>query len=853
MALTACPPPDIKGDTATGANAAPALTVDTPAPGVALDAGDPLVVSGFVVDDRDAADDVVVRFFGDMSGELGAARPTVDGDWNRTVTFSASDTVLTVTATDVDGAESRVEIPVTVYDPTVDHPPSMPVIHIEPTQPITADFLRIAVDTDGVDPDGLPVTYDIRWSIDTIPYPGEVIPTGTIYRGQIVSVEVRSNDGTMMSAPAIQTIEVLNAPPERANVRVGPPSATVLDDLVCEVSGVMDREGDPLLFNYAWTVGGTPVGTSDTLPAGTAAEGEDIVCTAFIDDGFDEAGFSSPVFQIGNAAPGVPGVSILPAAPVDTDDLLCEITTEAGDPDGDPIAYTFAWYRNGDYTGITDPLLPAEETTRDDVWTCEVIATDIGGLPGAPGAATARILPAWYGSEAASAAWATIDGVTADGAFGKNAALVGDVDGDGSGDLLVAASGENGGAGAMYLFSGGSLGGAATTADAMASWAGSWSGGALGGYRSLTAPGDLDGDGYADLVFGAPLASANGSGSGEVYIVYGGGTLTTGTNPSVSADYRFYASTNDIAGVRLTTGDLDGDGIIDLAVSAPGSSGAARSSGAVLILKGGASRFGGSEDLSAVDRTIYGDVELDELGWTLKYVGDVNGDGYGDLFATAMYSDVNGSESGTGALLAGGSILAGTALVGASAEAMFHGATAGDRMGYDVAPAVDVDADGTSDLVMAAYLDDTTGTDAGQVFVYRGRSRWASSYQTTDADMAIAGEIELGRFGHAITAPGDIDGDGRDDLLVAAGYGAPDGLASQGSVYALLGPDWNMYSSAGSLWRSVGDAANDMYGDSVAFGAGDLDGDGRPDMVVGAQGVDAGASNAGRVYVWRGR
>lgn len=855
LGTTACTEPVFKADTGDTGNGAPALTVDVPAPGSAFDAGDSVRVAGFVVDDRDASDDVVIRVAGDVSGDLGAARPAVDGNWERTVAVGAGDTTLIVTATDREGAETQVDVALTVYDPSVNNAPSTPVFHLEPAAPRTGDPVRVVIDAESVDPDGFPVSYDISWTIDGAPFAsGEGIGPDTLFRGQAVHVEVRGNDGVVSSEVAVADLVVANAAPEGAFVSVFPDGdPTVESDLVCVVSGLFDREDDALLLNYSWTVAGTPAGSDMILPAGAAHAGEDIVCTVLADDGFAVSEFSSIVFQIGNAAPTPPVVSVFPAAPTDTDDLLCEVTVDSWDPDGDPVLYDYAWYRDGDYAGFLEPTLPSSVTTRDQMWTCEVTATDIGGLSSAVGRATTRILPAWSGTQSASEAWATIDGRTASGSFGKSISIVGDVDGDLVDDLLVGAPGERSGAGMMYLFSGADLGGASTVSDAAASWFGTRGGWSLGGYRAVSAPGDLDGDGYADLLFAATEADANGTNSGEVYLVYGSPALGTNNDVAGRSDWSFYGSSNDLVGARLATGDIDGDGIVDMMVSAPGASGTARNAGAVMFLRGEGGRLSGHVDAAAVDRFVYGDGELDELGWTLRYVGDVNDDGYGDVFTTAMYADVNGSESGTGSLLTGGPVITGTSTASSVAEAQFFGATAGDRLGYDASGEMDLDGDSRPDLILGVYQDDTFGTDAGSILLYRGRSRWASSYQMTDADLAIGGELAGGRFGHVFGNPGDLDGDRTADLVIGALFANPDGLASQGATYVLSGPDVSMVPTAGALWRSAGEATGDLYGDAVGFGAGDLDGDGRNDFAVGAHTRDTTATDAGRVYVWRGR
>ena len=165
---------------------------------------------------------------------------------------------------------------------------------------------------------------------------------------------------------------------------------------------------------------------------------------------------------------------------------------------------------------------------------------------------------------------------------------------------------------------------------------------------------------------------------------------------------------------------------------------------------------------------------------------------------------------------------------------------------------VDVNEDGTVDVVVGAYRDGTMGEEAGAIHVYYGAS-WGSVLTPADADLSMYGASAGDRFGHVLASPGDLDSDGTDDLLAGALFASPT-LSNQGGAYLLLSPD--VASGVGSdvAWQAYGDAASDLFGDALGFGRGDIDGDGHDDFAVGAQGSDVSAGgNEGRVYVWRGR
>jgi hypothetical protein len=274
----------------------------------------------------------------------------------------------------------------------------------------------------------------------------------------------------------------------------------------------------------------------------------------------------------------------------------------------------------------------------------------------------------------------------------------------------------------------------------------------------------------------------------------------------------------------------------------------------VAVFSGGGARLSGSAVHADADWRIYGDAELDELGWTLKLVGDVDADGYEDFFVTALYADAGGSEAGAGALVRGGRIPSSDQALAVAADARFLGDAEGDRMGYDALGGVDTNADGTPDLLVAEYQDDSGGVDAGQVHVFHGRPRFATSYDPADADHSVVGDEASARFGHVMSNPGDLDNDGTEDVLIGALFASPTGLAYQGAAYVLLGADVESVASSSAVdWRSYGEAASDLYGDALSSGRGDVDGDGAPDFAVGAQGDDSGGDGAGRVYIWRGR
>jgi hypothetical protein len=825
---------------------APTLTLDKPVQDGAYTGA--VQVSGFAADFEDAGDLLTMTFSDSVDGDVGTVQVAADGTFDTTVDLTGGGHTFTATVTDTDGqsASTNVVISVTLSD---DIAPVIDALTFDPADPHTGDTLLAVATTS--DADGDEVTMSYAWTESTTGATAEGESITDIERGQIWTVVATANDGVLDSEPMTATVEVTNSPPHADAVVVNPAAGTVDDTFVCEAQEVVDPEGDTFTVSYRWSIDGVEIATGDTLTpelaAGLVTKHANLVCEAILDDG-DQNIVSSETVDVQNRAPDAPTVVIAPEAPGSSDDLTCSATS--ADTDGDVITYTYVWWVDGVDSGYTDATLPASATERDQIWTCSVTADDgDGGV--STGESTVTIDAAFSGTGAASDADVTIDGQSASGSFSKTIALVGDTDGDGLSELLVGASAESTGRGTMYLFDGASLSGAMTTRDAIATWTATESYAYLGGYRDITSPGDLDGDGFNELLFAAAQVNGNGDDSGEAYLYYGGASWS-GAQSLSSADWTITGSVNDQVGARLSTGDYDGDGIGDIVVAAPGASDSNRESGTVAIFLGTGSRWTGRTPISSADYLVYGESDTDELGWTTKFVGDVTGDGTDDIFTTAMYDDDGGSNAGVGGVIAGGSLRSNDTL-SSVATTLFTGDGAEDRFGYDTV-GFDADNDGVNDLLVGEYQDDTNGAESGTLRIYFGRSRWASNYAPTDADQTVYGSAAGDRFAHILQDVGDVDGDSLDDLMIGALFADPDGRSLAGSAYLALGSDLLAASTADDLtWRRDGEVASDLFGDALAFGSGDVNGDGVNEIVVGAQGYDGGASGAGRVYLWFGK
>ncbi len=284
------------------------------------------------------------------------------------------------------------------------------------------------------------------------------------------------------------------------------------------------------------------------------------------------------------------------------------------------------------------------------------------------------------------------------------------------------------------------------------------------------------------------------------------------------------------AGAIASIGDVDGNGTDDLAIGALGASDGGANAGAIYLVRG---PFSGDIDIRTAAGIFVGDVSM-HLGFpALAGGGDLTGDGILDLTA-AIYS---GNYAGD-VFVASASATGSVNLVD-SASVWFDGSEGSGY--YGLCGTHDVTGDGDADLV--AGLPTLGGP--GWVYVFSGPL--TGDLATTDATSRITGATEAGYFGSQVASPGDLDGDGIDDLIVASrqeGTASP----STGAVRIFLGPltENRTAGDAEGIWS--GEQKYDTAGSSLA-GIGDVNGDGLPDIGIGAEGEGTTASYAGAAYV----
>ena len=445
--------------------------------------------------------------------------------------------------------------------------------------------------------------------------------------------------------------------------------------------------------------------------------------------------------------------------------------------------------------------------------------------------------------------------------------------------------------------------------------------------ESVSATGDFNNDGYADVAVGSRFYDGGQTNSGIVWIFYG-----SENGPSATPDLTIIppvVTLHGFFGEAVATADVDNDNYDDLLVGMPNYDSSTSDDGAVFLFYGSNGGLDGTWDWRVTGTVLYA-----HTGIEVASAGDINDDGYEDIIIGAMrYDACNG---GAPVINHAYVFMGSNALVGTTTVASADWYAMGDQcsptapypkdagFGFNVGSAGDLNGDGYGDIFVGAPLYDSGETDEGKIFVWYGSATGLGDPgNPSNADWTAEGdqaEARLGSYSQTAIASGDFNGDGYDDLiagarlydlmetndgLVLVWYGSDTGL---GAVHGdPVNNDWLAYGALGNDqlganirvlnyngdrfddvliggighpvggnngsgmaviylgseaglgaqgpsyyadWMVEGDQLNSYFGWSMS--AGDTDDDGNDDMLVGAHYYDLMNADAGKVWTFPG-
>lgn len=393
-----------------------------------------------------------------------------------------------------------------------------------------------------------------------------------------------------------------------------------------------------------------------------------------------------------------------------------------------------------------------------------------------------------------------IDAADAGDAVGSAVAGAGDVNNDGYDDIVIGAPQADPGGnneGCAYIVFGSQAPGPVDLGTPGQGWVridGANSDDHIG--SDVAGAGDLNHDGYDDVIVGSPYLDPNGSYSGGAYVVYGSAHPTSidlGSGGQWGFAIEGAAAVN-FAGAVAGAGDVNNDGYDDVVVGARGVDASGHEAGAGYVVYGRAT--GHTVDLSTLSATdgfrIDGAAAEDNAGIAVAGAGDVNSDGFDDVIVSAHNASPHGlSQAGSAHVVFGAAAHTGVALASPGVTAVrLDGAAAGDMAGWSVAGIGDMDRDQRPDVLIGARFANAGGRQrAGAAYVVR------AGLATPQLDLASLGPAGVrvdgaaagDESGTSVAGAGDINGDGSGDVLIGAPLANPGDRVDAGSAYLILG------------------------------------------------------------------
>jgi hypothetical protein len=673
-------------------------------------------------------------------------------------------------------------------------PPVVESVSLEPAEAYEDTLLEASAVASDFEGDLWGMSYAWYVDGDLVPDVSSATLDGTWFdKHQQVQVQVTVSDPYESAEPVMSDpVTILNSAPQLTTATLKPTELYEGSTVTCVGSDLTDIDGDDLSLSYSWLVNGSEVSSAESIDGSLFDRGDTVACSLGADDG-EVVGptVQSETATVLNAPPVVPSVVLSPSAPAAGDTITASVATPVDD-DGDPVTLGYAWYVDGSFVSTATELSGAFFSKHQDIH-LEVTPHDgfIAGSPTASATVTAVNTPPVFtdlSTDPTTAPWGEIITALPSGWS--------DADGDAESYQYT-----------WYVD--GSAAGSDASLDLTPYDRGSevW--------VEVTAD---DGDDP-----GTTLTS-------DVLVI-------TRLLFASDADLIFEGDAGDNAGMAISLSeDLTGDGIPDILVGAPGNNNEAQDAGGVYLVAGDLS---GTIDPSQAEAFLWGTEADEEAGWSVSTLGDVDNDGHGDFIVGVPNDSTFASTSGAAFVVLGPH--SGDQELGTAGYAIL-GTTSGERMGWAVAGAGDVDSDGFDDILVGAY---GRSSSTGAAFLAYGP--FSSTHYSTSMDVMMSGESSGDQAGCAVAHAGDVDSDGYDDILVGADTESSV-YSENGAAYLLYGPPPSSGGLSMADAKLTGEADWDNAGYAVA-GAGDIDGDGADDILVGSRWEDSGGSAAGACYL----